>query len=256
MSELNLKYENSAFPKKIWKSLLDNHNVPTKNNKEHIIEQKNTFENINEKNIHFIKLEKADVVQNEKEKSNIYFLKEREKCPELIKKEALEIPYIENHMNKVDQNQNLSSFHQELPKLKIIGQSHIEDFFSKLKNQYQNENKENNQNLNENYEKMNHKISSFEKISEQPYKPKFEILSNIPHPPSPRVGIVELYNFSDSLAQEFNYIDDIQLKNKGENDVNICYFSINTNSNNNINTILTFPEDTHNFEHHSDDRIV
>jgi len=255
MSELNQEYENNTLPKEIWKHDLDNHNMPTTNKKESIIEHKSNFENINKPSIYIIKLKKEEDEQNEKEKPDIYFLNEREKNLESIKREALEIPYLENDMNKGVQHQNLSNIHQDLPNQKIVGQSLNKDFFSKLNAPNQNEDKEKSHNLNENYEKMNHKISSFEKMSEQHYKPKLENFSNIPHPTSPGVGIVKLKlnNFDDSLAQEFNHLGDIKLNAQNEIDDNICFCNISTNFNTNINPMLFFQEDTHSFEHHSDD---
>ena len=169
--------------------------------------------------------------------------------------EVLEIPYIENVMNRSDQNKNLANLenvNQELPKPKIIRQSHIEDFFRKLNEQRQNESKDKSINLNESYEKMNLKISSFEKISEQHYKPKLENFSNIPHLPSPGVGGVKMNDFDDSQIQEFNHIGVIQLNAQSEVNNNFCLVNISTNFYTNINPMLIFPGDTHSFEHHSD----
>ena len=257
MSELNQEYEINTLPKEIWNNVLDNHNMPTTNKKESTIEHKNDFETINKPSIYINELDKEDDEQNEKEKSDSYFLNEREKNLGSIKREVLEIPYIENDMNKGDhnQNQNLSNIHQELPEQKIVGQSHNKDFSSKLNAQNQNEGKEKSHNLNESYDKMNHKISSFEKIGEQHYKPKMENFSNVSHPSSPRVGIVklELNNFDDSLAQEFNNLGDIKLNDVSELDDNFWFCNISTNSNPLINPMLIIQEDTHGFEHHSDD---
>ena len=254
MSELNQEYENKTLPKEIWNKVLDNHNLPTTNKKEPIIEHKNNFEKINKQNVYIIQLEKADDEQNEKEKPDNYFSDKRENRLESIKSEVLEIPYIENDMNKDNQNknlQNLENVNQE-PKPKIVRQSHIEDFFSKLNEQHQNESKDNNINLNESYEKMNLKISSFEKISEQHYKPKLENFSNIPHLPSPGVGGVKMNDFDDSQIQEFNHIGVIQLNAQSEVNNNFCLVNISTNFYTNINPMLIFPGDTHSFEHHSD----
>ena len=146
--------------------------------------------------------------------------------------EVLEIPYIENVMNRSDQNKNLANLenvNQELPKQKIIRQNHIEDFFRKLNEQRQNESKDKSINLYETYEKMNLKIISFEKISELHYQPELENFSNIPHLPSPGVGGVKMNDFDESQIQECNHIGVIRLNAQSEVDNNFCFINISTN---------------------------
>ena len=238
MNELNRVYQNNTSQKKISNNEQDNHNMPTTNKKEPIIEQKNNFE----LNVHIINFQKSNDELDKKEKSANYFPKELEKCIESIGNEPLQILHIEKDMNKVV---NICKL---VPKEKTMKQKHIEDYFHKLENQSQEEDK--NQNCAKNDEKMNGKISCFGNIGNKSYNQKVEYFSNIPQPPFPGVSIAD--NLDDFQVQEFNDFEDIKLKDQRLSEDSICCFNVSTNFNNNINPILFFPENTHNFEHYSD----